>query len=102
MNACDLETALMRATTVGTMLTEPELCWLYGLASMAPRGAAVELGVYKGGVIVFHDYGVWKPEVTVKAAVDAWQAQVRWHSMGMVGSAIAFMRPRRQRIGGQR
>jgi hypothetical protein len=53
-------------------------------------------------VIVFHDYGVWKPEVTVKAAVDAWQAQVRWHSMGMVGSAIAFMRPRRQRIGGQR
>lgn len=40
-NACDLETALLRATTTGTMLTEPELCWLYGLASMAPRGMQI-------------------------------------------------------------
>jgi len=193
MNACTLEEALARANTTGTMLEEHELCFLYALAAMAPRGPAVELGVYKGGslsvwcgarsngdpvygvdswdppkwsqfeqeyydqikrnnlevvtlkmvsweapeiiadqvafcfidsahddtgfpadiaawtpcimpggVIVFHDYGSWKPTIVVKQYVDAWQKEAMWFSLGMVGSAAAFMRPRGHRIGGRR
>lgn len=193
MNACDLETALARANTTGTMLQEHELCFLYALAAMAPRGAAVELGVYKGGslsvwcgarhsddlvyavdtweppkwdsmeadyyeqiehhalnvitlkeqswdapqripdevafcfvdsthnhtgfpadlaawipmimpggVIVFHDYGSWKPDIVVKELVDKWQSTAQWFPLGLVGSAIAFMRPRGHQIGGRK
>lgn len=175
------------------MLDEPQLCFLYALAAMAPDGAGVECGVYKGGslavwsaaredrgaiyavdswelphwakakveyhrmmktydipaielqieswdaphlisdeiafcfidayhgdpqfprdlaawtpriipggVIVFHDYGVSKPNVTVKQHVDKWHKEVRWHRLGVVGSAAAFMRPRGNSIGGQK
>ena len=192
MNACTLEEALARANTTGTMLEEHELCFLYALAAMAPRGVGIELGVYKGGslsvwcgarhnddpvygvdtweppkwdsmeadyyahierhrldvttlkmqswsaanyvdggevafcfvdsthnhtgfpadlkawvpmimpggVIVFHDYGSWKPDIVVKELVDEWQTEAQWFYLGMVGSAIAFMRPRGHRIGG--
>jgi hypothetical protein len=173
------------------MLVEHELCYLYGLAAMAPAGPAVESGVYKGGslsvwcgargndpvyavdtwrapkwdcraeyddqiarhdldvitlvaeswdapqiiskplafafidathgeegfpydmaawpdaimpggILAFHDYGVWKPTVVVKQYVDAWQARAGWYSLGVVGSIAAFMRPRGVPIGGTR
>lgn len=45
------------------------------------------------GIIAFHDYGVWKPNVTVKTYVDEWDAQAQWERMGLVGSTIAFRRP---------
>ena len=192
MSACTLEEALARANTTGTMLEEHELCFLYALAAMAPRGPAVELGVYKGGslsvwcgarhpadevfgvdnweppkwdsyegdyyaqierhgldvttlkmkswdaancmtevafcfvdsthnhtgfpadldawvpmimpggIIVFHDYGSWKADIVVKELVDEWQNEAQWFPLGLVGSAIAFMRPRGHRIGGRR
>jgi len=193
MNTCDLETALHRANTTGTMLQEHELCFLYALAGMAPRGAAVELGAYKGGslsvwcaarqdgdpvyavdtwlspkwdaaeveyqqqiarhaldvttlkvnswdaaelvpsdvaflfvdsthnhtgfpldfaawipkimpggVVVFHDYGSWKPDIVVKDVVDEWHKSAKWFALGIVGSAAAFMRPRGEQIGGRK
>lgn len=46
-----------------------------------------------GGVLVFHDYRVWKPTVVVEREVDAWQARDPWERLGLVGSAIAFRRP---------
>jgi len=50
--------------------------------------------VRPGGVIAFHDYGVWRPEVEVKAAVDAWQAEAGWIRInGVVSSLIGFRRP---------
>lgn len=191
MNRCDLETALARATTTGTMLKEHELCWLYGLAAMAPDGPAVELGVYKGGslsvwcgarrddlvygvdtwqppkwdgaepeywaqlerheldvmtlkvdswlaadlvsgeiafcfidsthnhtgfpkdfaawmprimpggVLVCHDYGSWKADIVVQQVLDDWHKTSGWWSLGVVGSAAAYMRPRGG-IGGTR
>lgn len=183
----DLESALLHATTVGTMLDEPQLCFLYALATMAPDGPAVECGVYKGGslsvwaearlgrgniyavdtwegaawgskldefrrhmracdlhvqvlqcnswvapglvlvegpvafcfvdadhtkdgvphdikawpdaimpggILAFHDYLSPKPTCAVKQCVDAWHASAKWHQLGIVGSVIAFMRPR--------
>ena len=193
MNACTLDMALQRANTTGTMLQEHELCFLYALAGMAPRGVAVELGVYKGGslsvwcgaresddlvyavdtwaapkwsaaesayyaqitqhglevttlkvnswdaadlipddiaflfidsthnhtgfpldfdawmpkimpggVVVFHDYGSWKPDIVVQDIVDAWHKGSNWFALGVVGSAAAFMRPRGEQIGGRK
>ncbi len=49
--------------------------------------------IIPGGLIVYHDYGVWKPTVEVKAAVDKWQAVSCWQLVGQVGSTIAFRRP---------
>jgi len=46
-----------------------------------------------GGIIVFHDYGVWKPTVVVKRYVDAWQSMVNWELIGQERSSIAFRRP---------
>jgi len=46
-----------------------------------------------GGIIVFHDYGVWKPTVGVKKAVDEWQAIAQWEDKGLVGALKAFKRP---------
>jgi hypothetical protein len=46
-----------------------------------------------GGILVYHDYGVWKPTVVVKREVDAWQAIAQWHDLGAVRSAKAFQRP---------
>ncbi|RPI29786.1 MAG: class I SAM-dependent methyltransferase [Chloroflexota bacterium] len=48
--------------------------------------------IMTGGIIAFHDYGVWKPTVKVKEAVDAWQAEAHWQHLGQVGSTIAFRR----------
>lgn len=45
------------------------------------------------GILVFHDYGVWKPTVRVKAAVDEWQARDPWEFLGLVGSSIAYRKP---------
>lgn len=45
------------------------------------------------GIIAYHDYGVWKPTVHVKEAVDQWQAQAHWDMVGKVGSTLAFRRP---------
>ncbi len=50
-----------------------------------------------GGIIVFHDYGVWKPTVVVKRYVDAWQSMVNWELLGQERSAIAFRRPEKER-----
>lgn len=47
-----------------------------------------------GGIIVFHDYGVWKPNVVVKKYVDKWQCKAKWLELGQVGSLIAFERPK--------
>jgi len=46
-----------------------------------------------GGILVFHDYDVWKPTVVVKREVDAWQAVARWEDLGSCRSAKAFRRP---------
>lgn len=45
------------------------------------------------GIIVFHDYGVWKPTVHVKEAVDEWDRQAHWERVGLIGSTLAFRRP---------
>ena len=57
--------------------------------------------VKRGGIIVFHDYDVWKehvhrdgnPGVVVKAEVDRWQARAKWEDLGAVRSAQAYRRP---------
>ena len=49
--------------------------------------------VMPGGIIAFHDYGVWKPTVKVKPAVDQWQSRAKWYPIRQVGSTVAFMRP---------
>ena len=49
--------------------------------------------VKRGGIVVFHDYDVWKPTVVVGRYVDAWQSLVNWELLGQVRSAIAFRRP---------
>ena len=46
-----------------------------------------------GGILVFHDYGVWKTSVQVKAAVDDWQAREPWERLGQIRSTIAFRKP---------
>jgi predicted O-methyltransferase YrrM len=46
-----------------------------------------------GGVLAFHDYGVWKPTVAVKKVVDEWQDKAQWEVIGQVGSLIAFRKP---------
>jgi len=46
-----------------------------------------------GGVLAFHDYGVWKPTVEVKRAVDDWQSRDPWECLGQEGSTIAFRKP---------
>jgi predicted O-methyltransferase YrrM len=49
--------------------------------------------IIPGGIIAFHDYDVWKPTVSVKAAVDQWHKQTHWAEIGKVGSTLAFRRP---------
>ena len=49
--------------------------------------------IMPGGIIAFHDYGVWKPTVVVKREVDAWQELAQWEPLGLVSSIIAFRRP---------
>ena len=49
--------------------------------------------IMPGGVLAFHDYGVWKPGVAVKEYVDAWQAIAKWQYLGCVGALVAFRRP---------
>lgn len=49
--------------------------------------------IMPGGILVFHDYGVWKPTVVVKAIVDAWQWEAKWDDLGLVGAVKAFRRP---------
>lgn len=49
--------------------------------------------IIPGGIIAFHDYGVWKPTVHVRTAVDQWRAQTHWTEIGKVGSTMAFRRP---------
>ncbi|MDD5059294.1 MAG: class I SAM-dependent methyltransferase [Sideroxydans sp.] len=59
-----------------------------------PRDIAVWPGkIAPGGVLAFHDYDVWKPNVVVKKYVDAWQERARWHYLGQIGALIAFRRP---------
>jgi len=58
--------------------------------------------IMPGGIIVFHDYGVAKPTITVKANVDAWHKKAQWLALGVVGSAAAYMRPRGRAIGGMK
>lgn len=50
--------------------------------------------IMPNGIIAYHDYGVWKPTVHIKAAVDRWQAEAQWAIVGKVGSTLAFRRPR--------
>ena len=49
--------------------------------------------IMPGGILAFHDYGVWKPNVVVKREVDRWQAAAQWEYLGLVGALIAFRRP---------
>ncbi|MHC4721697.1 MAG: class I SAM-dependent methyltransferase [Planctomycetota bacterium] len=46
-----------------------------------------------GGILALHDYGVSKDWVSVKRAVDAWQANDPWDLEGQVGSLIGFRKP---------
>lgn len=59
-----------------------------------PRDMAVWPGkIMPGGVLAFHDYDVWKPNVVVKRYVDEWQAMARWQFLGQIGALIAFRKP---------
>jgi predicted O-methyltransferase YrrM len=49
--------------------------------------------VMPGGIVVFHDYGVWKPTVVVQQFVDRWQESEPWELLGQVRSARAYRRP---------
>lgn len=49
--------------------------------------------IMPGGVICFHDYGVWKPDVAVKRVVDNWQASDPWDYLGLVGALTSFQKP---------
>jgi len=49
--------------------------------------------VMRGGIIVYHDYDVWKTTVVVKREVDKWQAVAKWEDLGAVRSAKAYRRP---------
>ena len=49
--------------------------------------------IIPGGIVAYHDYGVWKPTVNVKRAVDQWQAVARWEEIGQIGSTRAYRRP---------
>jgi len=67
-------------------------------ADHAEAGISADIAVWPdrmmpGGILAFHDYGVWKPDVAVKAVVDKWQAKARWELLGQVGSLIAFRKP---------
>jgi len=46
-----------------------------------------------GGILIFHDYNVTKPNVAVKCIVDCWHVETKWKKMGRVSSAIAFRKP---------
>lgn len=46
------------------------------------------------GIIAYHDYGVWKPTVHVKLAVDNWYRETKWEQLPQLGSTIAFRRPK--------
>ncbi len=66
-----IDDALARANETGTMTNEPQLCYLYALAAMAPDGPAVECGVYKGGSLA-----VWSAAREGRGAiyaVDSWE-----------------------------
>ena len=57
--------------------------------------------VKRGGIIIYHDYDVWKervhregnPGVVVKAEVDRWQESAWWEDLRAVRSAKAYRRP---------
>ena len=55
--------------------------------------------VLPGGILVWHDYDVWKPTVGVKAAVDRWQRDADWEVLPFIVDGrvrpgiIAFRRP---------
>lgn len=49
--------------------------------------------IMENGIIAFHDYGVWKPTVQVKRAVDEWHKGAGWLRIGLVGSTIAYRKP---------
>jgi len=59
-----------------------------------PRDIAVwPQKIAPGGIMVLHDYGVWKPTVVVKEYTDRWQQGARWDDLGAVRSAKAYRRP---------
>lgn len=67
-------------------------------ADHAEEGIRADIAVWPdkvmpGGILAFHDYGVWKPSVAVKKVVDEWQAAAKWELLGQVGSLIAFRKP---------
>ncbi len=67
-------------------------------AEHGERGFSRDIAVWPdkmqpGGVLAFHDYGVWKPGVAVKQYVDEWQARAQWTRLGIVGALIAFRKP---------
>ena len=49
--------------------------------------------IMPGGIIAFHDYGVWKESVNVRRAVDKWNKKANWEKLPQVGSTVAFRRP---------
>lgn len=68
-------------------------------ADHSEAGISADIDVWPGvmlpgGILAFHDYGVWKPDVAVKRIVDEWQDKARWELLGQVGSLIAFRKPK--------
>ena len=55
--------------------------------------AAWPAKIMPGGILAWHDFGVWKPNVVVKKYVDEWQARDRWEFLGQIGALIAYRRP---------
>lgn len=80
-------------------LIDESLAFCFIDADHSYRGISIDVlawpdKIMPGGVICYHDYGVWKPNVAVKALVDFWQYEAKWEKIGLVGSLIAFRRPK--------
>lgn len=85
------------ADAVGKITGQVAFCFID--ADHTEPGITADIAVWPdkmmpGGILAFHDYGVWKPEVAVKAVVDKWQAKAKWELLGQVGSLVAFRKPK--------
>lgn len=79
-------------------IIEDELAFLFIDADHGAEAFPRDIAVWpqkmrRGGIIVYHDYGVSKPTVVVKRYVDEWQQAAQWIDLGAVRSAKAFRRP---------
>lgn len=87
-----------RSYDAAMLIPDDSLAFLFIDADHTEPGIGRDITVWPqkvlpGGIIVFHDYGSWKPHYFVTQAVDTWHQETQWEKLGKVGSAIAFKRP---------